>query len=331
VLWSSQQSFRDEEFESESELEAAIVAASSTLFGTSRYYLNVKKKIGIKGGTRNIPDGYLIDLTSAKEPRLYVVEVELARHDPLKHIAVQILQFSLSFETDPPLVKNAIRDALVSTPAALTACATYAGNHGFENVDRLLEAMIYGKDQFNALVIIDELSPDLETVLQSRFKFPVEILTLRRFKSAAGQRLYEFEPFLEELSSSPDSTLTGKPAVDPSEIDTIVVPARESGFQEVFLEQNAWWSIRIHSSMLGKIQFIAAYRTAPESAITHVAPVRTIKPYKDSGKYLLEFAAPATPVGPIRLVPGGTIKAPQAPRYTSRARLLAANTLDEAF
>jgi hypothetical protein len=52
----------------------------------------VKKKIGKKGGLRNIPDGYLIDLSDAK-PRLFVVENELAVHDPLRHIAVQILQF----------------------------------------------------------------------------------------------------------------------------------------------------------------------------------------------------------------------------------------------
>jgi hypothetical protein len=35
------------------------------------------------------PDGYLID-PSGQVPRLYVVENELAAHDPLRHIAVQI-------------------------------------------------------------------------------------------------------------------------------------------------------------------------------------------------------------------------------------------------
>ena len=59
----------------------------------------IKKKIGAKGGQRNIPDGYLLDLSGVK-PRLYVIENELASHEPLRHIAVQILEFSLSFETD---------------------------------------------------------------------------------------------------------------------------------------------------------------------------------------------------------------------------------------
>ena len=60
-------------------------------------------------------------------------------------------------------------------------CKKYAAANGFENVDVLLERIIYGEHRFNALVIIDELSPDLETALISRFKFPVEILTLERY------------------------------------------------------------------------------------------------------------------------------------------------------
>jgi hypothetical protein len=41
-----------------------------------------------------------------------VVENELQAHDPLRHIAVQILQFSLSFESEPLGVKKILLDAL---------------------------------------------------------------------------------------------------------------------------------------------------------------------------------------------------------------------------
>ena len=43
--------------------------------------------------------------------------------------------------------------------------------------------------------------------------------------------------------------------------------------------------------MLPRIKYIAAYRTAPTSAITHYAPVERIEPYGDSGKYRLVFAS----------------------------------------
>ena len=51
------------------------------------------------------------------------------------------------------------------------------------------------------MLIIDEVSEDLETVLMSRFKFPVEIIILKRYKSSKDEILYEFEPFLSDVTS----------------------------------------------------------------------------------------------------------------------------------
>lgn len=76
---------------------------------------------------------------------------------------------------------------------------------------------------------------------------------------------------------------------DPSDLDTIVVPARDDGFQEIFLGQNRWHAVRIHGSMRPQIKYVAVYRVAPTSAITHVATVKTIEPWKGTGKFALEF------------------------------------------
>lgn len=330
MLWNKNQSFVDEPFSTEIELENAICEAAPTLFGPSRIYLNIKKKVGIKGKIRNIPDGYLLDLSSVKQPKLFVVEVELAQHDPLKHIAVQILEFSLSFETSPLTVKSIIREAILKDDAAITLCQDYIQKSGFENIDRLLEQSIYGKDRFNALVIIDELDDELEKVLISRFKFPVEILTFSRYKSVSGEKLYHFESFLADLSppvSSEQQVIT----LDIADLDTIVVAAREDGFQETFLGENRWYKIRIHASMIKKIKYIAAYRVAPESAITHIAEVESIDQWEDTNKYVVNFVSSAQSIGPIPLVPRGKVKAPQGPRYTKRALLLKAKNMDEAF
>lgn len=334
MLWTPKKKYSVEPFEVEKDLEAAILEVKDTLFGKSRIYLDLKKLIGAKGKTRNIPDGYLIDLYSKKEPKLYLVENELAVHDPLKHIAVQILNFSLSFETSPQKLKTIIKEALSKDKDAWEQCQKYAVDNGFENVDYLLEKMIYGKDAFNALVIIDEVQDELETILQSRFKFPVEIITLQRYSTPEGERIYQFEPFLSDISFyAPDSEDTTEPTktIDPSEIDTIVVPARDEGFKETFIGENCWYQIRIHGSMIPKIKHIAAYRIAPESAITHVAPVKSIEQWKDTNKYILYFSEPAREISPIKLVPKGKVKALRNARYTSLERLMAAKTLDEAF
>lgn len=335
MLWSNLKSYQAEPFEVEKDLEAAIFEAQDVLFGESRIYLDIKKLIGQKNGTRNIPDGYLIDLTSSKEPKIYLVENELAKHEPLKHIAVQILEFSLSFETSPHLVKGVIKEGLLKNQKAWEKCNEYAVKNGFENIDYLLERIIYKKDPFNALVIIDEIDEELETVLLSRFKFPVEILTFQRFIAGDNSRLYSFEPFLSDVGSTISHTSNGKTdiikTIDPSEIDTIVVPAQEDGFQETFLKENRWYAIRMHSSMLPKIKYVAAYRVAPVSAITHIAKVETIEQWQDTSKYVINFEKPAEKIAELKLVSNGVVKAPQSTRYTSLAKLNNAKSLDDAF
>lgn len=334
MLWSNGHTYVDEAFETEYELERAIVESARALFGTSRVYLDIKKRIGQRGKVQNIPDGYLLDLSSPKEPRLFVVEVELGRHDPLKHVAAQILEFSLSYETSPQAVKNAAKLAIEADEHTREFCATFALTNGFGNIDYLLEKTVYAPNSFYPLVIIDEMPDELETVLMSRFKFPVEFLTFERYRDANGQRLYRFEPFLEDVSgeihTEPLPASVGE-SLDLSEADTVVVPAREEGFQARFISENRWYAIRMHASMVPRIKYIAAYQVAPESAITHVAEVSSIEQWRDTNKYVLNFAGPATPIGPLRLQPQGKVKAPQAPRYTSYARLLSAKTLDDAF
>jgi hypothetical protein len=90
MLWTSAQQFLPWPFDKEAELEATIAEARTALFGESRIYLDVKTLIGEKGKTQNIPDGYLLDLSSPRKPVFYLVEVELARHDPLRHVAQQL-------------------------------------------------------------------------------------------------------------------------------------------------------------------------------------------------------------------------------------------------
>lgn len=334
MLWTSQSQYQPWPFDKEAELEAAISEVQVTLFGDSRVYLEVKKLIGERGKTQNIPDGYLLDFSSPRRPVLYLVEVELAKHDPLRHIAQQLLNFSLSFKSTPQKMKEILRDHILKSPETVARCEAYAHANGFSNLDYLLEQMIYPENTFNCLVIIDELDEELESIVRSSLRFPVETLTLGRYRSAQEQVVYQFEPFFYDLSTqsatvAPD--IGNTPAIDPAEIDTVVVSAREEGFKETFLGENRWYAIRIHSSMLNRIKYLATYQVAPESAITHVAEVASIEPWKDTGKYVLNFMERAKAIQRIPLIPGGRVMAPQAPRYTSLARLQKAKNLDEVF
>jgi hypothetical protein len=160
MLWNERTVYREEPFETEADFEEAILKVAPALFGDARLYLDVERLIGARGRTRDIPDGYLIDLASIRDPKLFVVENELGKHEPLRHVAVQILEFSLSFESSPHSVKGIVRDALAQRPDFLLRGQEYARRNGFENVDLLLERMIHGSNRFNTFVVIDELDEE---------------------------------------------------------------------------------------------------------------------------------------------------------------------------
>jgi hypothetical protein len=330
TIWINGVTYLLAEYASENDFEKAILDVKNELFGSNRIYLDVKKHIGVKGSQRNIPDGYLIDL-SGRKPRLYVVENELASHDPLRHIAVQILQFSLSFESEPRTVRTIVFEAIQSDLAARAKCEEFARTNRFRNLDHLIDEMVF-ESPFAALVIIDQIPDKLEKILAEKFRFGVEVLALARYESSDKQRLYHFEPFLADISV-PDEmvSLDIINRVETDEIDTVVVPAHREGFERAFLSENSWYAIRIHGTVRPQIRYIAAYQIRPISAITHIAPVKSIEPYGDEGKYIVYFSEPAREIGPIPMGKNGKVKTFQNLRYTTLERLSRARTLDEVF
>ncbi len=331
VIWQNGTLFRQADYENEAALEKAISQIQGELFGEDRLYFSIKKKIGLPGGQQNIPDGYLLDLSGSK-PRLYVIEAELAAHDPLRHIAVQILQFSLAFEEHPRAVKAVLLDAIRANAKTFSQCNEYALANSFRGIDHMLESLVF-ENAFAALVIIDSIPSKLQRVLDEKFKFSVEVIEVARYVRPDGTDVYRFEPFLadvrygEPLQQASSAPIEASSIVD---VDTIVVPAREDGFQETFLGENRWYEIRIHATMRPQIKYIAVYRTAPISAITHIAPVKSIEPWEESGKYVVNFSEPAKEIPPIKLVPSG-VRPLQNIRYTQRERLMNAKTLDDLW
>lgn len=111
--------------------------------------------------------------------------------------------------------------------------------------------------------------------------------------------------------------------------DTVIVPARPEGFEKVFLGENQWYAIRLGKARLEQIQYIAAYQVSPISSVTHIAKVKEIVPYKDSGKFLVRFDGKAKE---IKSVPTKETKnSPQGPVYVEREKLLESKNLEDAL
>lgn len=327
IIYTEKGLYQLDPYANENELEEAIQKVKSELFGSNRIYLDIKKKIGKKGIQQNIPDGYLIDLSS-KEPKLYFVENELVSHDALRHIAIQIMQFSIAFEVHPRRVRDILFEEMHGNEAIKNICDKYISIHGYRNLDHLLDSLIMAP--FSVLIILDDEHSKLENSIINKFNFSVDILRLSRYRNSDNNYFYLFEPFLQDVIV--DTTGKTKIAnINFDDVDTIIIPAREDGFQETFIDENRWYEIRMESSMRRSIKYIAVYRVAPISAITHLATIKSIEPWGDNGKWVINFAEPAKEIKTVALKKDGKVKAPQSPRYASKDKLLEANTLDDIW
>lgn len=324
--------FRPMAYTHEATFEKDVVTLASNIFGPASIYLNIKKKIGNEIVT--IPDGYVVDTTKPDEPKLFVIENEIVSHDPFKHIGIQMLKFVTSFDESQRAVRTFVMNEIKKDSNSLNLLEKACSLSSSPNVDHYLDRAVYS--EFKGLVVIDEATPELFRVLE-KINANISVLELKAFISDSGERIFQFDTLYDELDdpseiaddSSNTSEARSARRARRIKSDTVVVPAREEGFQEVFIGENQWRAIRIGAAMKDRIKYIAAYRVAPIQAITHIAKVQEIKPYKDTGKYQLIFDGAAKEISPIKLKPGES--GPQGPFYVEHEKLLHADTIDQAL
>lgn len=316
--------FTQYEYSGESEFEQQIIRYSKEIFGPKSVYIDVKKKIS-KDNIATIPDGYLIDFSFGSDPRLSIIENELAKHDPYRHIGQQLLKFSVSYKASGRKIKKFLLERIYKDKEAFDFVDNNFENAGYKNIDAFLEDLIFEK-YLSAIVVIDEIRSDLENVL-TQLTMKTDIVEFQTYVSG-NDKIHRFTPFQQDIISIAEAT---ESKVTIEELDTIAVPALEEGFTEVFLGRNCWYAIRISSSMLDRIKYIAGYQTYPISAITHYAEVAKIEKYKDTNKYIIYFKDAAKEIGPIILPKNAKGLVPYSPRYTNFEKLIKAKTLNDIF
>jgi hypothetical protein len=322
-------------YKKEQDFERAVVTHVTDIFGERRIYLDCKRRIGAKNGKQSVPDAYLIDVSSPRDPQLYVVENEISSHDLFKHIGVQLLQFSVSFAQAGRIIKEILLEEVNDDSIIKARCEKYAQEGGFRNLDHFLESLVLDKE-FRALVIIDEETDDLHAVTKN-LGFPVETIEFSTYVNEKGEYIHRFDPFLADVEAVDVEVVDDAPVQkqkprDHSDLDTVVVPAREEGFERVFLGQNRWYAVRIHPSMAKQLKYIAAYVTAPTSAITHYAPIQSIEPWQNTGKFVVNFSEPARQLeSELKLTEEGKVSPLYGLRYTKFEKLRNATSMDEAF
>lgn len=306
----------------ESEFEKMVVENVDAIFGKDGIYFDIKKLIGKPKKGATIPDGYYLDLTFHTDPRLYLVEVELNSHDVYGHIGEQLLRFGISSETDKYKMKNLLLEAINKDISKQNKLDSFYEVSTFNNNNELLDRVIFDNKP-SAIVIIDNATDELNNVM-GQLTMTTEVLEAQTYL-CGNKKLHRFTPFKDDILTDISRN------EDADELDTIIVPAREEGFNEEFLKNNCWFAIRIAGAMLDKIKYIAAYQVAPVSGITYVAEVESIKKYNDTNKYIVYFKVGTTQK--INKIGLGKKKgqAPQAPRYSSYKTMMTAKTLDDLW
>lgn len=315
--------YRPYEYQLEADFESQIVRYAREIFGETSLYLDVKKRIGRDIVT--IPDAYVLDFAFQSDPRLYIIENELVKHDPYRHIGQQLLKFAISYKETGRRIKKFLSDEILKDREKRAFVDQHTEQAGFRNLDVLLDELIFEKP-VAAVVVIDESTSDLEKVL-SQLTLHTDIIEFATFITDDDQ-IHLFTPFQSEVREVAESSRRN---VDVEKLDTIVVPAREDGFQDTFLGEERWYAIRMSSSMIDRVKYIAGYQTAPISAVTHYAEVASIEKWKDTNKYVVNFKESANEIGPLPLPDDNPGLAPQAPRYTSFEKMVGANNLSDIF
>lgn len=303
----------------EDAFEDDVRKLSDRIFGGKTVYVDLKKKNTGKGITV-IPDGYLLDFTVEMDPRFYIVENEIVSHDPFKHIGIQMLKFATSFDGERVRIRNFIMDQVAKDTNSMKRLNDACALSNSRNIDNYMDQAVYS--EFSGLVVIDEARNELFQVLE-KINANISVLELRAYQSDVGDFVYEYDTLYEDDDDiAPITTDSSSLALISSsakrrnrraQCDTIIVPAREDGFIEQFLNNSQWYAIRIGAAAKKRTKYIAAYQVAPVSAVTHYAEIKEIKPYEDTGRYIVYFKEPAKEIKPVSLKDPN--RSPQGPIY----------------
>ena len=298
----------------------AIRSNAELLFGSDRYYLECGRSNDGNGVTANIPLYYLLDL-AGKEPKLFVIYFDLfnIRYGNFD-IGNGLRLDAQKFHSSQAEVSKSLLEVINRDDQIRDACCQYTTEWGHTDLRSLVNYLVNECD-FNGLAIIDYPTDARLSDVNSQ-QFPVEVLEFTILEDAGKQKSYSFTPFFPTIGPS---------TLDIGDVDTVVTPVPQEGFEQTYLKENCWWAIRLNNSLISQLKHHVAYRTAPISAITHTAPISKIYhfPRGDRRKYRIDFKMSPISIRAIGLGSKGENSALSSPAYTSMDMLRNANTLED--
>ena len=196
-------------FEIEKDFEREIFDNYKILFGRNTVLLDAKKKIKGRelGGT--IPDGFLFDLSDEKEPKFYLIEVELTKHSFYNHIIPQITKFFAFYNNQEQIIELTKKlDEIINSDDEIKS--DFKKLIGDQEIFRFLSDLI--ENNQNILIVIDGDKPEiseLSEVYYDTWGKMVKCITMRKY-SDGNETIFQLEPELEILDIIGDEKVVGE-------------------------------------------------------------------------------------------------------------------------
>lgn len=321
IIKNSEYSLYD--FDNEEEFEKAVIENKKFLFGKDTVYIDVKRLIGTNNH-RGIPDAFLIDFIEPHNPQLYIVENEIASHDIYRHINEQIGRFSVSTLSPDKHLREILIKSIEDNKDIMMEIKSYLTQTSFETITELV-LHLTESNKIKIAIAINEVTQEFNKTLEIYRNIPETVL-LQRYLS--GEDIcYYYEPMRDEVE---DIEIEKKSNPVSADFDTIVCSAFEDGFKHAYVENSAWWAIRLSQIAQNKLKYLAIYEKLPVAHIKHYAEVDKIEPYQNTNKYIIYLKNKKILENPIKL---GNKKgeAPQSPRYTILSKLLSVKSIGELW
>ena len=89
--------------------------------------------------------------------------------------------------------------------------------------------------------------------------------------------------------------------------------------------------MRIREDKIPKLKYVAIYRAAPVSAITHWAEIDRIEQYEDTNKKIIYFKNEGVKLEVSVKLGNSDANSMRSPRYTTKEKLLGASEVRNLF
>lgn len=156
-------------------------------------------------------------------------------------------------------------------------------------------------------------------------------------ESAIGTYIRESYAVLGEYGISADCDAERQEETEnddtEQQYDLVILASREveDGFKGTFLGKRVWYPCRIKDERIPRLKYIAIYRGAPISGITHYAKIREIKYDPQYGEKTTYLDGEPIELPQVITLGGRQGYHFRSPKYVTLDRLLHATTADDLF